>query len=133
MKILGINHIGIAVTTSNDKFWNKVLGIKFTKRENVKDQGVITDIYDTNKGKIELLQSLYSGSVIDKFIKKRGPGIHHICFEVESISDAVTVLKREKVKLINESPELGAEKYKIVFIHPDSTGGVLIELAEKTV
>ena len=133
MKILGIEHIGIAVTTNNDKFWKIVLGIKHTKKESVKNQGVITDIYDTKKGKIELLQSLYPGSVIDKFIKKRGPGIHHICFEVESIRDAVTVLKKEKVKLIDEIPRMGAEKYKIVFIHPDSTGGVLVELAEKTI
>ena len=133
MKILGIEHIGIAVTTNKNKFWNKVLGIKHSKKENVKNQGVITDIYDTKKGKIELLQSLYPGSVIDKFVKKRGPGIHHICFEVESIEDAVKFLKKEKVKLINEIPDAGVEKYKVVFIHPDSTGGVLVELTEKTV
>ena len=92
---------------------------------------VITDIYDTGKGKVELLESLDSASPIKKFIEKRGPGIHHVCFEVDDIYKAISELKEKNIDIINDNPSVGAEGYKIIFIHPKSTGGVLVELAEK--
>ena len=133
MKILGIEHIGIAVDNlkKNAPFWNKILDIKYSKTENVTEQGVITDIYDTGKGKIELLVSKSPNSPIARFIKKRGPGIHHICLQVENIAEAMKVLNENNIKIIGKGVSIGAEGYKIIFIHPDSTGGVLVELAEK--
>ena len=133
MKILGIEHIGIAVDDLNEasSFWGNVLNILHTHTEEVQSEKVSTKIYDTNKGKIELLSPLSTNSVIEKFINKKGPGIHHVCLEVDDVNDAIIALKKEKITLINDKPKIGAEGFKIVFIHPKSTGGVLVELAEK--
>tara|TARA_B100001250_G_C19747764_1_gene766157 strand:- start:385 stop:786 length:402 start_codon:yes stop_codon:yes gene_type:complete len=133
MKILGIEHIGIAVNSikKDNSFWEFIFNNLKAKVENVEDQGVITKIYDTGLGKIELLEGLNKDSPINKFINKRGPGIHHISFEVEKIEDAISELKKQNIKLINEKYSIGAEGYKVVFIHPKSTGGVLVELVER--
>ncbi len=133
MKILGIEHIGIAVKDldTNAPFWRHVLKISHKGTETVAQEGVTTDIYDTGNGKIELLKSMDSGSVIEKFLEKRGEGIHHVCFEVDDIYKAIIELKELKIDVISDRPTVGAEGYKVVFIHPKSTGGVLVELAQK--
>ena len=133
MKILGIEHLGIAVD-SIDKaapFWKHILKISHRSTEDVIDQGVVTDIYDTGQGKVELLEALGDNSPIAKFLDKRGPGIHHVCFEVEDINSAIKELKENNINILSDGPTMGAEGYKVVFIHPKSTGGVLVELAEK--
>mgnify|MGYP000008717821 FL=1 len=133
MKILGIEHIGIAVKDldTNAPFWRHVLKISHKGTETVAHEGVTTDIYDTGNGKIELLKSMDSGSVIEKFLEKRGEGIHHVCFEVDDIYKAIIELKELNIDVISDRPTVGAEGYKVVFIHPKSTGGVLVELAQK--
>ena len=68
---------------------------------------------------------------IGKFLNNRGPGIHHVCFEVSDINLAIKELKENNINILSEKPTIGAEGYKVVFIHPKSTGGVLVELAEK--
>ena len=133
MKILGIEHIGIAVKDldTNAPFWKHVLKISHKGTESVAQEGVTTDIYDTGRGKVELLKSTVSGSVIEKFLEKRGEGIHHVCFEVDNINKAIIELKELNIGVISDRPTVGAEGYKVVFIHPKSTGGVLVELAQK--
>jgi methylmalonyl-CoA epimerase len=133
MKILGIEHIGIAVKDldTNAPFWKHVLKISHKGTETVAQEGVTTDIYDTGSGKVELLKSTVSGSVIEKFLEKRGEGIHHVCFEVDDINKAIIELKELNIDVISDRPTVGAEGYKVVFIHPKSTGGVLVELAQK--
>ena len=133
MKILGIEHIGIAVKDldTNAPFWKHVLKISHKGTETVAQEGVTTDIYDTGRGKVELLQSTVSGSVIEKFLENRGEGIHHVCFEVDNINKAILKLKELNIDIISDRPTVGAEGYKVVFIHPKSTGGVLVELAQK--
>ena len=133
MKIIGIEHIGVAVDDLDvtSLFWEKALGIKHTHTEDVESEGVRTKIFDTGKGKIELLKSINNNSPIRKFLKKRGPGIHHVCLQVESINTAINELKDLNIQVLSENPKIGAEGYKIFFIHPKSTGGVLVELAEK--
>ena len=133
MKILGIEHIGIAVKDldTNAPFWKHVLEISHKGTETVAQEGVTTDIYDTGSGKVELLKSTVSGSVIEKFLEKRGEGIHHVCFEVDDIIKAIIELKELNIDVISDRPTIGAERYKVVFIHPKSTGGVLVELAQK--
>ena len=133
MKILGIEHLGIAVD-SIDKaapFWRHILSISHRTTENVIEQGVVTDIYDTGQGKVELLEAQCDNSPIAKFLDKRGPGIHHVCFEVEDINSVIKELKENNINVLSDGPTIGAEGYKVVFIHPKSTGGVLVELAEK--
>ena len=133
MKILGIEHIAIATEDLQRAalFWREVLGIEHRAGEEVESEGVLTNIFDTGKGKVELLSELGEGSPITKFLDKRGPGIHHICLEVDNIKEAICELKNVDVELINDAPKIGAEGHRIVFIHPRSTGGVLVELAEK--
>jgi len=133
MKILGIEHIGIAVKDldTNAPFWKHVLKISHKGTETVAQEGVTTDIYDTGSGKVELLKSTVSGSVIEKFLENRGEGIHHVCFEVDNINTAILELKELNIDVISDRPTVGAEGYKVVFIHPKSTGGVLVELAQK--
>ena len=133
MKILGIEHIGIAVDNLNQtsSFWGNILNILHTHTEVVESEQVKTTIFDTKKGKIELLSPSSSSSVIKKFIKNKGSGIHHVCLEVDDINHAIIKLKENNIAIINNKPKIGAEGYKIIFIHPKSTGGVLVELAEK--
>ena len=133
MKILGIEHIGIAVKDldTNAPFWKHVLKISHKGTETVAQEGVTTDIYDTGSGKVELLESMVSGSVIEKFLENRGEGIHHVCFEVDDINKAIIELNELNIDVISDRPTVGAEGYKVVFIHPKSTGGVLVELAQK--
>lgn len=134
MKILGIEHIGIAVN-SIDKdapFWKHILNLPHRGTEAVENQGVTTDIYDTGRGKVELLEAMGSGTPLGKFLENRGAGIHHVCFEVDNITNAIKELKELNIQVLSNEPTIGAEGYKVVFIHPKSTGGVLVELAEKS-
>ena len=133
MKILGIEHIGLAVNSldTDAPFWKHVLKISHKGTEVVEDQGVTTDIYDTGRGKVELLEALGESTAVGKFLKNRGPGIHHVCFEVDDINNAINELKESNIQVLSDNPTTGAEGYKVVFIHPKSTGGVLVELAEK--
>lgn len=133
MKVIGIEHIGIAVKNleKNASFWKNIIGLNHCGLEDVDGQGVLTDIYDTGSGKIELLVSKYPDSPISKYIKKRGPGIHHICLNVEDIDKAIEHMKTNKIQLIGDNATIGAENHKVIFIHPRSTGGILVELAEK--
>ena len=133
MKIIGIEHLGIAVNSIDTAapFWKHVLKISHRSTESVIDQGVTTDIYDTGKGKVELLESLGEDTPIGKFLNKYGPGIHHVCFEVDDIYTSIKELKEKNIRVIGDKYTIGVEGYKVVFIHPRSTGGILVELAEK--
>ena len=132
MNIEGIEHIGIAVNALNKEgvFWKYFLKNIKSKIETIEDQGVITEIFDTGNGKIELLEEINNDSPINTFLKKRGPGVHHISFKVQNIEEAIADLKKNNVKLVTENWSLGAEGYKVIFIHPKATGGVLVELTE---
>ena len=134
MKILGIEHIGIAVNNldTDAPFWKHIMNIPHRNTELVDDQGVITDIYDTGKGKVELLEPTAKNTTVGKFLDKRGPGVHHVCFEVDDINNVIKELKESNIHIISDESSIGAEGYKVVFIHPKSTGGVLVELAQKT-
>jgi len=134
MKILGIEHVAIAVESleKGSSFWRDIMGLEFKKREDISSQGVITDIYNLKNSKIELIKEKLPNSPISKFLEKNGPGIHHICFEIESIEEAIIELKSKDIKTIGTSYSIGAEGYKIIFLHPSSTGGVLVEFSQKT-
>jgi methylmalonyl-CoA/ethylmalonyl-CoA epimerase len=133
MKILRIEHVGIAVESieKDAPFWKHILGIQHLGTESVKGQGVTTDIYNTEHGKIELLEALGVDSPMVKFLKKLGPGMHHICLEVENIFEAIRELKDNSIETITDEPSVGAEGMLVIFIHPNSTGGVLVELSQK--
>ena len=132
-KILGIEHVGIAVESIEglSEIFSDILGLEFTGNEEVKDQQVITDIYQVDNSKLEFLKATSPVSPIARFIEKKGGGMHHIALLVDHLQAAIDYLQDKGIQLIDESPRIGAEGYKIAFIHPGSTGGILIELCEK--
>ena len=132
-KILGIEHVGIAMDNMDgiSAFFSDILGLEYSGSEQIDDQQVITDIFNTDGGKLEFLQATDSGSPISKFIEKKGAGMHHIALLVDNIKAALNYLQEKGVQLIDTTPRIGAEGFQIAFIHPRSTGGILIELCQK--
>ncbi len=132
-KILGIEHVGIAVKDLNSisEIFGELLGLDLHRREKVDDQQVITDIYHAGKDKVEFLKATSSNSPIAKFLEKRPEGMHHIALIVDDIQSALNYLNENDVQLIDSSSRIGAEGLQVAFIHPKSTGGVLVELCEK--
>ena len=132
-KILGIEHVGIAVKDLNSisEIFGELLGLDLHRREKVDDQQVITDIYHAGKDKLEFLKATSPDSPIAKFLGKRPEGLHHIALIVDDIQSALNYLNENDVQLIDSSPRIGAEGLQVAFIHPKSTGGVLVELCEK--
>ena len=132
-KILGIEHVAIAVSSLKEpsKVFGNILGIDNTSTEEVIDQKVVTDIFDTGRGKVELLEATSDDSPISNFLEKRGNGVHHIAFLVDDLEIALKDLAESGIDLIDRSPRIGAEGMLIAFLHPKSTGGVLVELCQK--
>ena len=128
-----IEHIGIAVKNLNNAnfLFKKLFGVDNYKEEFVESEGVSTSFYMIGETKVELLEATSESSPINKFINKRGEGIHHIAFEVENIESEIQRLKSEGFKLINDFPKDGADNKRIAFIHPKDTSGVLIELCQE--
>lgn len=128
-----IEHIGIAVDNLDDatRLYEKLLGVPAYKTEQLLSEGVNTTFFISGPNKIELLEATNSESVIAKFIAKKGEGIHHIAFEVDDIVDEIVRLKKEGFVVLNEIPKIGADNKWVVFVHPKSTNGVLIELCQE--
>ena len=132
MKPSHIEHIGIAVSNleSAIDFYERVMGLKCYKIEEVPEQKVRTAFLMVGETKIELLESTDPEGPIGKFIEKRGEGIHHIAFSVEKIEEHLAHAQSMGVKLIDSTPRKGAEELDIAFLHPKSASGVLIEFCE---
>ena len=134
--ILKIDHIGIAVCGLDRslKFYKDVLGLRLAFRERVEAEGVLVAMLAAASGeidgRIELLESSESGSVIDRFVEKNGPGLHHIAFEVESLESTLELIQSQGYRIVG-GIKLGADHRLCAFVHPQSTGGVLIELVQK--
>lgn len=128
-----IEHIGIAVRdlASANETYRKLLGVEAYKTENVASENVNTSFFKVGESKIELLESTDPNGVIEKFIEKKGEGIHHIAFAVENIREEMKRLKAEGFILLNEEPKRGADNKWVCFVHPKNTNGVLVELCEE--
>lgn len=127
-----INHIAIVVPDLAEatRFWVDTLGLPLKGKEYVADQGVEIAFLPVGESSVELLEPVLADSGVARYMAKRGPGIHHICFEVDDIEATLADLQEAGVPLINETPLTGTEGQKLAFIHPKGTGGVLIELYE---
>ncbi|MCV9930238.1 methylmalonyl-CoA epimerase [Flavobacterium sp. LS1R49] len=128
-----IEHIGIAVKdleVSNVLF-EKLFGVPAYKSEEVESEGVMTSFFQNGPNKIELLAATNPESPIAKFLEKKGEGIHHIAFDVTDIIAEVERLKKEGFVVLNEKPKKGADNKLVVFLHPKSTNGVLVELCQE--
>ena len=128
-----IEHLGIAVKSieTSDNLFAKLLGRQPYKQEAVEREGVKTSFFSIGESKIELLEATNPDSPIAKFIEKKGEGIHHIAFAVEDIRAEVERLKAEGFIFISEEPKDGADNKLVVFLHPKSTNGVLVELCQE--
>ena len=136
MKIY-LDHIGIACENLDDSssFWS-LLGLIQGDDELVEDQGVTTRFFSTSEKdpstpKIELLEPTGEDTPIGKFLSKRGPGVQQVCFRVENIESVISLMLENGIKMIDTVPRKGAHGAMIAFVHPKSTGGVLVELAQK--
>lgn len=128
-----INHLGIATKDISEalKFWGDALGLENVHTEFVEDQKVRIAMLPIGESRIELLEPTSEDSPISKFLEKRGGGIHHIAVEVEDIEASLAKLKFQGMRLIDESPRIGAEGCLVAFVHPSSANGVLLELVQK--
>lgn len=134
MTIKRIDHIAIVVENMESAlgFWEDALGLRMDHMEEVRDQESIVAFLPSGHSEVELVEPTSDSSGVAKYLSKRGPGMHHICFEVDDIDQALARMKAKGVKLINETPTIGTGGKKIAFIHPSSTHGVLVELYELT-
>jgi methylmalonyl-CoA epimerase len=128
-----VNHIGIAVKNLEEakKVFSEALGLPCVDEKTLPERGVRIAFLSSGNTTIELLEGIGPESTVSKFVEQRGPGIHHLCFEVDGIERVMKELADSGVRLIDEKPRPGAEGKPVAFVHPKSTLGVLVELIEK--
>jgi methylmalonyl-CoA/ethylmalonyl-CoA epimerase len=134
MKILKIDHLGIAVNSIDEgkNFWSEILGLEFEGAETVAEQKVTTAFFPVGESEVELLESTAPDGPVAKFIEKKGTGFQHVAFRVADIDAALEELKEKNIQLIDQTPRIGAGGARIAFLHPKATGGILVELCERT-
>jgi methylmalonyl-CoA epimerase len=126
-----IDHLGIAVKSlAEAKAIYEKLGLSVSPEETVEQEQVRLVMVPVGESRLELLEATAEDSSIAKFIAKRGEGLHHVCLKVPDLTAAVARLKRDGVRLVSDDIKVGAGGHKYVFIHPSSTGGVLLELVQ---
>jgi methylmalonyl-CoA/ethylmalonyl-CoA epimerase len=130
MKATGINHLALVVEDLDEsiQFWSGTLGLKLARVEQVEAEGARVAFLPIGSSQIELVEPTQSDTGLDRFLKKRGPGFHHVCLEVKDLQASMDHLKEHGVELINPTPTRGADGRLYAFIHPHSAGGVLLEL-----
>jgi methylmalonyl-CoA epimerase len=127
-----IDHVGIAVEDIDAALalYRDALGMALVHRETVESQGVDAALLDVGDGHIELLQPLSEDSPVGKFLARRGPGLHHVAYRVESVQETLVALAAAGLRLIDERPRTGIRGSQVAFVHPASTGGVLTEIVQ---
>ena len=130
--MMKVDHIGIATPKLEEAlgFWRDALGLAVVHTEVVEEQGVRVAMLPVGEPRVELLEPTHDESPVAKFLSKRGPGIHHVAVRVEDIRASLARLKAAGARLIDEEPRTGAGGCLIAFVHPQSSGGVLLELVE---
>ena len=130
-----LDHIGIAIENIDEAlaFYRDALGLDIEVTEEVIAQGVRAHFMAAGESAIELLEPTSSDSPVGRFLKRRGPGLHHLTLRVDDLNAVLTRLKERGIRLIDEKPREGAEGTLVAFIHPSSSHGVLVELKEKRV
>jgi methylmalonyl-CoA/ethylmalonyl-CoA epimerase len=133
-KMLKIDHLGIAVKNiAEARSFYESLGLALLSEEVVEQEGVRAALISIGDGRIELLEPLGEGTPVSRFLAKRGPGLHHLAFQVENISLAFEQLARSGAKLLSDRVQTGAGGHLYFFVHPSSAGGVLVEICQDQV
>ena len=132
MKLVRINHLGIATPGLDEAMarMGRLFGMEADHLEAVPEQKVKSAFFPVGESTLEFLESTDPEGPVGKFLAKRGPGIHHICFEVDDLDAAVAQLLAKGVRMIDQAPRPGAHGCRVAFIHPAETGGVLMELSQ---
>jgi methylmalonyl-CoA/ethylmalonyl-CoA epimerase len=127
-----LDHVGIAVHSLDEALplWESLVGAIGSGRERVESQGVEVIFVGSGAGRIELLAPTRPDSPVARFLEKRGPGVHHLCYRVPDLRAALQRYESEGLQLIDQQPRAGAHGHRVAFLHPRSTGGALIELLE---
>jgi methylmalonyl-CoA/ethylmalonyl-CoA epimerase len=127
-----IDHIGIATERIDEALglWRDVLGLELASTEDVAEQGVRVAMLSIGESHVELLEPLGPETPVGKFLRKRGPGIHHVAIRVPDIRASLVHLKEQGIRLIDENPRLGAGGCLVAFVHPSSANGILLELVQ---
>ena len=130
--IKGIDHIGFAVRNLDEakKFWVDTLGLTYLRTEEVPEQKVRVAVLAAGEATVELLEPTSTDSPVQKFLDKRGEGLHHLAFATNKLAEHLQALKVAGIGLIDEEPRTGAGGAHIAFVHPKSAHGVLIELCD---
>jgi methylmalonyl-CoA/ethylmalonyl-CoA epimerase len=130
MGITGVHHIGIAVDDLDAAVlvYGELFGATLEHRETLDEQGVEAASLQTGESRIELLRSLGPETPVGKFLAKRGPGLHHVAFQVDDLDAELRRLRADGAQLIDETPRRGLFGLQVAFVHPEATGGVLAEL-----
>jgi methylmalonyl-CoA epimerase len=128
-----IDHLGIAVSSIEEalSFYRDALGLEVVERETIDDQGVTIVMLQVGESRVELLEATGPDTPVGKFLARRGPGLHHICYRVPHIRAALDRLRASGARLIDEQPRPGAGGHLVAFVHPSAAGGVLVELVEE--
>jgi methylmalonyl-CoA/ethylmalonyl-CoA epimerase len=127
-----IDHIGVAVADLDAalELHERTYGMPVVHRETVEEQGVEAVLLDVGENHVELLRPLADDTPVGRFLAKRGPGLHHVAFQVAEIEAALAQLRDQGVRLIDETPRIGIRGSRVAFLHPSASGGVLTELVE---
>jgi methylmalonyl-CoA/ethylmalonyl-CoA epimerase len=127
-----INHIAILVDDleATVRFWQDALGLEVSHTEDIPGEQAMIAFLPTGDSEIELVRPTSDDSGLARYLEKRGPGMHHICLEVDDIAGMLARLKAKGIQLINEEPKIGSDGRKYAFVHPKSAHGVMVELYE---
>ncbi len=128
-----IDHVAVVVENMEDAtaFWQDALGLKISHTEDIPEQESVIAFLPVGNSEIELVKPTTETSGIVRYLNKRGPGVHHLCFEVDDLQATLDRLDAQGVELINREPVAGAGGTRVAFVHPRSANGVLVELYER--
>jgi len=132
VRLTQIDHVGIAVSDLEEavEHYRRTFGIEPTHRERMDDQGVEEVLFAVGESYVQLLGALGSQTPVGRFLERRGPGVHHVAYRVDSVDEALDDLRENGVPLVDEQPRAGSRGTRIAFVHPRGVGGVLVELVE---
>jgi methylmalonyl-CoA epimerase len=127
-----VDHVGVAVDDLEAALalYRDTLGMPLVHRETVTEQGVEAALLDVGESHIELLSPLGPDTAVGKFLARKGQGLHHVAYRVESVEEALAALSKAGMRLIDERPRTGIRNSRVAFVHPSSTGGVLTEIVQ---
>jgi methylmalonyl-CoA/ethylmalonyl-CoA epimerase len=133
VRLTQIDHVGIAVSDLDEavEHYRRTFGVEATHRERMDDQGVEEVLFAVGESYVQLLGALGPETPVGRFLERRGPGVHHVAYRVESVADALEDLRASGVALVDEEPRAGSRGTRIAFVHPKGVGGVLVELVEE--